>query len=56
MVPKPGHICDPDTGRCVCPPRTRGDRCERCEPGAWDYHAFKGCKVRNREQVRLRSD
>ena len=48
---KPGHICDPDTGRCICPPRTRGARCESCAPGTWDYHAYKGCKVKQSKQV-----
>lgn len=43
---KPGHICDPDTGRCVCPPLTEGTECQKCSFGSWGYDAYKGCKVR----------
>lgn len=42
---KPGHVCDPDTGRCVCPPLTDGPRCGTCAVTAWDYDSVKGCKV-----------
>ena len=42
---KPGHVCDPDTGRCVCPPLTQGAACESCAPGTWDYHPYRGCRV-----------
>lgn len=41
----PGHICDPDTGRCVCPPLTTGPTCDHCQSGAWGYEPGKGCKV-----------
>lgn len=44
---KPGHICDPDTGRCVCPPLTTGPACDRCQLGSWGYEPGKGCKVWN---------
>lgn len=42
---KPGHICDPDTGECVCPPNTEGPNCERCIIKAYDFDNTKGCKV-----------
>jgi len=41
---KPGHVCDPDTGRCVCPPLTQGKACEKCSKGSWNYHPYRGCK------------
>ena len=44
---QPGHICDPDTGRCICPPLTQGKECERCSPRTWSYDSYKGCKVRD---------
>ena len=37
-------MCDPDTGRCVCPPLTQGARCESCAPNAWNYEPIKGCR------------
>lgn len=43
---KPGHICDPLNGRCVCPPYTTGSRCQKCVRNAWGYDPIKGCKVR----------
>lgn len=39
-----GHICDPDTGRCVCPPLTLGEHCDRCRPGSYDLQSGVGCK------------
>jgi len=42
---KPGHICDPDTGRCVCPMLSEGSACERCKNGAWGHQTGAGCKV-----------
>ena len=42
---KPGHICHPDSGECVCPPNTEGPRCERCVTDAYDFNNTKGCKV-----------
>lgn len=41
---RPGHICDPDTGRCVCPTLTFGEHCDRCRPGSWDLVAGVGCR------------
>ena len=43
----PGHICDPVTGECVCPPLTEGDACERCQPDSWGHEPQTGCKVSN---------
>lgn len=42
---KPGHVCDPDTGRCVCPTLTEGGECQTCVSGSWNYNRLKGCKV-----------
>ena len=39
-----GHVCDPDTGRCVCPRLTEGAACERCAVGSWDLDPYRGCK------------
>ena len=44
---QPGHVCDPDTGRCICPPQTEGPGCKKCMPGTWDYHPYRGCKKCN---------
>lgn len=41
---RPGHICDPDTGRCVCPSLTYGEHCDRCRPGSWNLIPGIGCK------------
>ena len=41
----PGHICDPDTGRCVCPALTSGVACDSCVPNSWGFRTGKGCKV-----------
>lgn len=43
---KKGHICDPDTGRCVCPPYSHGEFCHLCSANTWGYEPNKGCKVR----------
>jgi len=42
---RPGHVCDPDTGRCVCPRLTYGEHCDRCRPGAWDFVPRIGCRL-----------
>lgn len=41
---KPGHICDEDTGRCVCPFLTFGENCDRCRSGAYGFIPGIGCK------------
>ncbi|GIY26654.1 laminin subunit alpha-2 [Caerostris darwini] len=41
---KPGHICDPTNGRCVCPPFTTGNRCQKCVRNAWGFDPVRGCK------------
>lgn len=46
LCDRPGHICDPKTGECVCPPFTRGPRCEQCKRHYWGYDPVEGCKVR----------
>lgn len=42
---KPGHICDVDTGRCVCPQLTEGLDCSQCTINAFGWEANKGCQV-----------
>lgn len=42
---KPGHICDPKTGRCVCPPNSHGIHCEKCLSNTWGHEPEIGCKV-----------
>lgn len=41
---RPGHVCDPDTGRCVCPTLTFGEHCDRCRSGSWDLVPGVGCR------------
>ncbi len=53
---KEGHICDQDTGRCVCPPHTQGHSCQVCALGAWGYDSYKGCKVTSKTLFKLRVD
>lgn len=43
---KPGHVCDPVTGWCVCPPLTTGPQCGQCQPNTWGHDRVTGCKVR----------
>lgn len=40
------YICDPDTGRCVCPLLSKGADCQQCYPNAWGWEHRKGCTVR----------
>lgn len=44
ICPAAGHVCDPVTGQCVCPPFTVGDMCESCAADTWNYDPYKGCK------------
>ncbi|KAI4466136.1 netrin/laminin-related [Holotrichia oblita] len=44
---KPGHICDPKTGRCVCPPNSHGIHCEKCLSNTWGHEPEIGCKKCN---------
>lgn len=41
----PGHICDPKTGKCVCPPNTAGPTCNDCAPGTWGFDVLTGCQT-----------
>ena len=43
---KPGHVCDPNTGQCVCPPLTTGPQCDECRPNSWGHDKVTGCKVK----------
>ncbi|KAH0622297.1 hypothetical protein JD844_024476 [Phrynosoma platyrhinos] len=40
-----GNNCDPITGRCICPPNTVGQRCEKCAPNHWGHDIISGCKM-----------
>lgn len=42
---KLGHICDQDTGRCVCPRLTFGEHCDRCRPDSYGLMPGIGCKA-----------
>lgn len=42
---KPGHTCDMDTGRCVCPQLTEGPNCSQCTANAFRWEINKGCQV-----------
>ena len=37
--------CHRDTGECICPPHTEGEKCETCEEGYWGHDPVSGCKV-----------
>jgi laminin alpha 1/2 len=44
LCTSPAHICDSDTGRCICPKNSRGIDCQQCFPHTWGYEFQKGCK------------
>ncbi|XP_061458105.1 agrin isoform X2 [Rhineura floridana] len=35
-----GGACDPATGQCSCKPGVRGLKCDRCEPGFWNFRGI----------------
>ncbi|XP_040843676.1 agrin isoform X2 [Ochotona curzoniae] len=35
-----GSTCDPATGQCSCRPGVGGLRCDRCEPGFWNFRGI----------------
>ncbi|XP_069893156.1 agrin isoform X3 [Dipodomys merriami] len=35
-----GATCDPATGQCSCRPGVGGLRCDRCEPGFWNFRGI----------------
>lgn len=41
-----GNNCDANTGQCICPPNTVGERCDKCAPNHWGHDISSGCKVR----------
>ncbi len=42
-----GNNCDANTGQCICPPNTVGERCDKCAPNHWGHDISSGCKVRH---------
>ncbi len=42
--PVPGQVCDQETGECICPPNTVGERCEDCAENSWNYNVWEGCQ------------
>ncbi|XP_077998686.1 agrin-like isoform X2 [Glandiceps talaboti] len=34
--------CDPQTRQCSCKPGVGGLKCDRCEPGFWDFRGIQG--------------
>ncbi|KAF3703025.1 Laminin subunit alpha-2 [Channa argus] len=39
-----GNNCDANSGQCICPPNTIGERCDRCAPNHWGHDIITGCK------------
>uniref|UniRef100_A0A8C3R903 Agrin n=1 Tax=Cyanoderma ruficeps TaxID=181631 RepID=A0A8C3R903_9PASS len=35
-----GGSCDPGSGQCSCKPGVGGLKCDRCEPGFWDFRGI----------------
>lgn len=41
----PAYNCDPNTGRCICPPNSKGIECNQCMANSYDWQHKKGCKL-----------
>lgn len=37
-------MCDDQTGRCICPPLSRGPDCQQCVPNSWGWQHRRGCR------------
>ncbi|XP_029818263.1 agrin [Manacus vitellinus] len=51
-----GGSCDPGTGQCSCKPGVGGLKCDRCEPGFWNFRGIvtdskSGCTPCNCDPV-----
>ncbi|CAH1775060.1 unnamed protein product, partial [Owenia fusiformis] len=53
----PSGLCEPRTGRCVCPERVTGENCDTCLPRTFGYDPLIGCEDCNcdRQGVRGRN-
>lgn len=39
------YNCDPESGRCICPPNSKGVDCNQCLPNSYGWEHKKGCKL-----------
>lgn len=45
------YDCDLETGRCVCPPLSKGPDCQQCYPNSWGWAHKVGCKLCSCDRV-----
>uniref|UniRef100_A0A674B6M8 Laminin, alpha 2 n=1 Tax=Salmo trutta TaxID=8032 RepID=A0A674B6M8_SALTR len=46
-----GNNSDGNAGKCICPPNTVWERCDKCVPNHWGHDIMAGCKACGCNQV-----